>query len=692
MLVNWEDFTSPKFKPTVRIQNKDKKDEYYSDVIFTFDTENTSLFNFDSGWNVFNYSLTPEDYKGIDKAAINYIWQLGVNDTVYYGRYLSDFPTFLEVLRKTFKGRIIIYVHNLAYDFEFLSGVLQFDEVFARTTRKPIKAYCKQFDVEFRCSYILSNSSLEKCSDNFGLDISKKSGDLDYDLLRTPLTPLTDVELAYCEYDILVLYKLIYQFKQRFGHIKDIPLTSTGIIRAEVRKAMCSKVNKKALEKIRECAPDYDVFVRLLRAFAGGYTHANASRVDINYNNVKSFDFASSYPAQMLMQKYPCSPFLPVTITDIDQLDNEHAYLVTVKLNNFTSVKAWNYLSESKAIEIDPNAQIDNGRVVSADYAVYTVTEQDIYTIFQNYEIDSYDIIECYVADKDYLPKCFTDIIVEHYIAKTSLKGVEGAEDKYRRAKAFINGLFGMTVTQTVRPDVVFENGVWSEAEFTEQIAREKLSQVNEKAFLNYAWGVWITAYARRALWIAILDLDNDVIYCDTDSLKVTGNIVDKYIEDYNISVHDKLCEVADERGYDFDKDFAPADPSGKQHPIGYFDYEGCYKEFKTLGAKKYACLDSKGFHVTVSGLSKKKAVEQIKSVNDFKCGVVFSYQTSGRTISHYLPRRVVDVVDYTGIPAHVESNRSICIQPTTYTLDIGDVFEEYLLYLSNKAHNFSGL
>lgn len=683
----WTKFKAPKFKPTFRKKNKDgQPDEYYSDTIFTLDTENTSLFHYESGWNVFNYDLPPEAYKGLDKAAINYIWQIGVDDEVYYGRDINELPQFLVVLRATYKGRIIIYVHNLAYDFEFLAGVLHFDEVFARTARKPIKAYIKDLDVEFRCSYMLSNSSLEKCSDNFGLNISKKTGDLDYNLLRTPLTPLTEKELGYCEYDIKVLYALIKNFKIQYGHIKDIPLTSTGIIRAEVRKAMCSKANKKVLDNIRACAPSYEVFTHLLRAFAGGYTHANASRVDKVCEYVKSFDFASSYPAQMLLQKYPSSPFIPEMISDISEMDDKHAYLVTIEMHNIQSVKHWNYLSQSKAIEL-LNEEVDNGRISSAELAVYTLTEQDIYTVFQNYDIESYKIIECYVAEKDYLPKCFTDIIVERYIGKTSLKGVAGAEDKYRQSKAFINGLYGMCVTQTVKPDIYFINGKWVEAEFTESTACQKLADVNEKCFLNFAWGVWITAYARRALWTAILDLDYDVIYCDTDSIKCTGDIAVKYVEHYNKSVEDRLKAVAAERGYDY-SDFAPADPKGKIHPIGFFDYEGEYTEFKTLGAKKYACSDSDGFHVTVSGLSKKKAVQRIDSVHDFNCGVVFDYFTSGRTISHYLPRRVVDVVDYTGIPAHVESNRSICIQPTTYKLDMSDDFEKYLTYLKNKPHN----
>ncbi|MEM1506600.1 hypothetical protein RG959_25010, partial [Domibacillus sp. 8LH] len=51
----------------------------------------------------------------------------------------------------------------------------------------------------------------------------------------------------------------------------------------------------------------------------------------------------------------------------------------------------------------------------------------------------------------------------------------------------------------------------------------EEIEKYNSsrKRFLYYAWGIWVTAYARRNLWTGILAVGNDYIYSDTDSLKV---------------------------------------------------------------------------------------------------------------------------------------------------------------------------
>ena len=55
------------------------------------------------------------------------------------------------------------------------------------------------------------------------LPVEKKVGDLDYTLLRTPATKLTEKELGYCEYDCLVIYYYIkIKVKSRLVGLKSI--------------------------------------------------------------------------------------------------------------------------------------------------------------------------------------------------------------------------------------------------------------------------------------------------------------------------------------------------------------------------------------------------------------------------------------------------------------------------------------
>lgn len=694
-MINWRDFQKhiakpPYYKMITNPETGERERTKVQDVIFTLDTETSSLFNHpDTGWGAFDYTKDGKYYQKVDKASILYIWQLGVEDDIYYGRTLDELKEFLTVLDKAYTGLKIIYIHNMGFDLEFLLGDFECEEIFARTAHKPIKAKLAGFNFEWRCSLMLANCSLAAMPKNYGFEkeVQKKVGDLDYNKVRTPLTPLDDKEMGYCEYDIKVLVRMLKDMRTRFVHMYDIPLTSTGIIRAEVREHMHK--DKRAMEMIKGCAPTLDIYHLLQTAFAGGYTHANANFVNKTVYNVNSYDFSSSYPAQMIMQKYPCSTFTRCRLLSVDDIDPDKAYIIRIRLNSFSSKLSWNYLSSSKELSGSSDYVVDNGRIVEGQNVEYVLTEQDIATVFECYDVDDYDILEAYSAKKDYLPKTFTNIIVERYGSKTKLKGVKGMEDVYRMSKAFINGLYGMCVTQSVRPDVGYLNGEWIQGSFTQAEEEAKLEDTNKKSFLVFAWGVWITAYARRALWRGIIDLDNDVIYCDTDSLKIVGDHKD-YIEAYNNSVINRLHAVATERGYNYEE-LAPLSPDGVAHPFGVFDDDGHYDEFRTLGAKKYCCKSDDGIHVTVSGLNKKEAAKVIKNVDGFKPDVLFDYAHSGRTISYYLPRREIDVVDYQGISYHAVQNKGVCIQPTTYNLNIGDDFELYLIQLANKPHNFTG-
>ena len=62
-----------------------------------------------------------------------------------------------------------MYVHNLAYEFQFLRDICTFKEVFARTPRKPIKCYADNLGIEFRCSYLLTNQSLKDFLDEMNI-------------------------------------------------------------------------------------------------------------------------------------------------------------------------------------------------------------------------------------------------------------------------------------------------------------------------------------------------------------------------------------------------------------------------------------------------------------------------------------------------------------------------------------------
>ena len=132
--------------------------EKHDETIYSFDIETTSVLLHNSKIEpVCNYPLYSDD---VTPFGFLYIWMFSINDTVYYGRTLDEFVEFKSRVFNTPSTHSVIYVHNLAFEFQFLRSVLTIDEVFARDLRKPM--YFEVGNIRFKCSYYLTGASLDK--------------------------------------------------------------------------------------------------------------------------------------------------------------------------------------------------------------------------------------------------------------------------------------------------------------------------------------------------------------------------------------------------------------------------------------------------------------------------------------------------------------------------------------------------
>ena len=199
-----------------------KKHKNIIDIVTAFDTETTAI-------NEIQQSFV-------------YVWQFGFGDTVYIGRDLSEAIALFEhiALALDDNTKLIVYVHNLSYDFQFLKGYYHFkaDEVFALDKRKILK--CTMFDgkIELRCSYLHSNMSLENFAKKWAVIYQKQDGEeFDYHKFRTAETPLTETEIKYCACDILALCEALENEMRHDGDtLATIPLTVTGYMRRDVKR------------------------------------------------------------------------------------------------------------------------------------------------------------------------------------------------------------------------------------------------------------------------------------------------------------------------------------------------------------------------------------------------------------------------------------------------------------------------
>ena len=711
-------------KKTIRKDDKTKEDLYYSNTIFTLDIETTSYFITEQNEiMMFDETLDNEFYKTTRKQALMYIWMFGINDIVIYGRTGDELKQFIDKLNKEliYDNIIIhkiIYVHNLGFDFHFIQNWLGVHwDVFAREPNKPITA--KDEYIEFRCSYFLTNMSLDNFAKTYKLNVQKQLGKLDYNVFRTPLTPMTDDELLYCEYDIKVLYEIIKMHRTKHRSILAIPLTQTGKIRNQIDHIFYK--NYKHHKNMKNAAPsNFDDFKLLCQVYSGGYTHSNKLHTNKTLSNIVSYDIGSSYPFECVTKKFPMTQFLPLTKKCIYELNNDatktlndyidfnnQAFIIDFYVNDLVSLSSNNFLSLHKAVTqkfFDDDEQenmiltglvADNGRIERCKSGRFIMTDVDFLLFLQAYDFSKLVVNKIFVAEKDYLPKELILYILQLYEDKTKLKGIESEEVKYQEIKQFLNGIYGMFVTKIIQDDVIYKNGEMTketidylvkEKKITRKEAeKELLIKANEKLSkysdrkninLNFAWGVWVSSFARSGhLWRNILKIGNDVVYCDTDSIKCfNSDKIKKIFEEDNKIVKQDIAKVC----LHYDLDPSLFSPLGKT--IGLFELDATYANngFRTLGAKKYCYIkeNETELKLTVSGLNKNTGPSRLEKIDDFKPGVLFNYNQAGKSEAYYLhDQETIQFED-----GWIETSKyGVCIKPTTYYLDITVDYEDIL-------------
>lgn len=649
-----------------KIEGKRRK---IDNTVYTFDIETTSYLILD-GKQVpaIDYlKLNKEERERCEYRTTMYIWMLGIDDVVYYGRYWEELKIFLSEININVPERKIIFVQNLAFEFQFLKSVFHFQEVTARKAHKVMTALMTDYNIMFKCTLMMSNCALRELPKMFNLPVRKMDGDLDYNKLRHNETPLTEKELGYCENDCLVVYHYILYELSTYERVDKIPTTSTGHVRRELKELTMNDLGYKRIVR-KSINTDPIVYNRLQSCFAGGYTHANWIYTDDVLKDIDSYDETSAYPYVLVTCKFPSTEFRKGNYKRVEELSKRFAYILTVKFTNLKCKYYNNFISASKCNYIK-GAKYDNGRIISADEVEIVLTDIDFRFILDSYNCE-YEILESWWSLYNYLPKKFINFVLDKYILKTKYKGVADKELEYQKEKGKFNALYGMSVTNTIRDNVIYKDEMeeWFEEKLTNDEIVDKLDKEKKQAFLSFSYGVWVTAYARDNLLRRVIELDEYLLYADTDSLKLLPGYNKKIIDDYNKSVEEKIKFVSKILKIPFEK-YSPKDRNGKSHMLGVFEYEGKYDEFITQGAKKYAVKEDGEIKITVAGVPKKGSIS-LKTLNDFRDNFVFNYEDTGKNLLIYVENQEPFILeDYKGNKLEVKDKSGCSLIPTTYVL-----------------------
>ena len=663
--------------------------------IYSFDIETTSYIKLDGNiYNASSYeSFTSKEREVAEFYSIMYIWMFSINDTVYYGRTWEELKEFWKWLDDYIPQKKIVFIHNLSYEFQYLRSVFNFKDVFARTQRKVMRASLEDYNIEFHCTYMMTNISLENLADTFKLPIKKLVGNLDYDLIRVPTSKLSEKELSYCENDCLVIYHYITLELREYISVDKIPITSTNKVRRELQQLAYKNLyyRRKTRKAINTNPHIYNL---LLEAFQGGYTHANWIYTDEIINNVDSYDFTSSYPYVMTSFKYPMSEFIEDDVETVEDMYFLYAYLLVVRFKNIKCKYFNNFISLNKCRYVR-NVKVDNGRIMSADEIEIVLTDVDFRFILKAYNCE-YEILESFSALYGYLPKMLINFILDKYVSKTKLKGVEEEEINYARVKAMFNSIYGMSVTNAIRNDVIYDNITgWNEEPISNDKIIELLEKEKKKGFLSFSTGVWVTAWARYNLLSNLIQLDKYNIYADTDSLKLVEGYDKNVILKYNEEVKERIKYVSKILDIPIEK-YSPKDIKGEEHLLGVFECETkegdkyTYEEFITQGAKKYAVLQDGKIKITVAGVPKKSGAKCLNKLEDFKDDLVFKSSITGKQTLIYLDEQIEnDLVDYQGNVYHNTDKTGCCLIPCSYVLGKAFDYAELISDESSKRAIF---
>lgn len=696
MMILWNEADFTDLNPTYN------KDQRYSNLAAALDIE------------------TSQSICDGKKIAYMYIWQLAIEDIVVYGRTWDDLRSCLnkiqDELKLNSKYRLIIYVHNLKYEFAFFKRELDLKTsgFLARDKNDVIK--CDVSCYQIRDSYTLAEKSLAE----IGKEVNIEKLEMDYKKIRHTKTPLTPTELNYCERDVQILVAYIRRLREKYGSVYNIPLTLTQIIK---RRIMDNCTDKKDYTstlrtKLKDCQKDNTILVKLQSAFSGGINYFKFDLTDIKINNVTSVDITSSYPAQILLHKYPMSKFKeidkPKDYRDIMTKGyyNTKPLLIVFSVNSLkTKYSKLSFLSADKNkydyINASKSKFLGNKLLNSEAFVQLCLNDVDFKLFLDFYEFTDLNVKKIYASNYSSLPKYIIDTVVDLYCDKQQLKNkynkikekrllTAEEEANYYLTKSLVNRIYGAFVQNPIAENYEYDNDSGDVVEIGEE-------RINKRYPVLYQWGVWVTSWARYELLsvykkIAIKRLldgkrkyvGNNILYMDTDSIKYIDNIsYDNIIAQYNADVNNRVKIFCQSNNIDYDL----------LKGIGTFEIEH-YKTFKCVGLKRYCYVDNKDrFVFHISGLPTNNRYFDALKTNREKLDAVTSdmamdAETARKQQVHYYTTDVdATVTDYLGNVDTVHVKSYCTIEDIGFKINQTDDLIDWLRGMDKKAlqKNFGG-
>ena len=463
-----------------------------------------------------------------------YQWAAKLGGLYVYGRKPSEIIDFMQRVAEHYQlstdKKIILYIHNASYDLEYLKLFLrQYDPTadFLAVDAHSI-LQCDVLGFRIICSYKLTNLSLAALSKAYADTYTKAVGEIDYNIVRFQDSELNESDWFYMFSDVASQDDGIkgYLKMQGYSYAFKAPITSTGFVRANCRKAAKNADDWRG--DFLDMRLDLEQYNLCRQCFMGGVCIASFkyAGVTIRGDNLRHKDFTSSYPARQMLDYFPTgAPSWYGEIESEDELNdvcNEYCCVFVLTLDNVHIKRGITApcIPSSKCIHKENELKL-NGKIVYADTLTIVVCELDYKWIKRQYDYDSLAVDKLLIFDRGKMPTWLKNEVFDYFKNKCTLKGVDDL--LYAKSKNMLNGIYGMTATAIVREQYEMDDDwILIHKELNEDDAENALNRYyrSYNNFMPYQYAIWTTAHARDALYHCkeCVGYDN-FLYCDTDSV-----------------------------------------------------------------------------------------------------------------------------------------------------------------------------
>lgn len=441
--------------------------------------------------------------------------------------------------------------------------------------------------------------------------------------------------------------------------IGGVHVTKRRTIYDEDRQTVKSHVIRDLETYLRWSSYSSTIRTPIHGCYAGGVNISNANMLGTVIHDVHSIDLKSAYPAIMVSYMIPTNPVKIENLEAYSYLLRRCApnpmdviigkapfWLGTVEFEGLRIDDKWRDMvgdvsvTESMILQHmqeNVNPRYTDGYFQGGEKIALTLSSSIFFELCLQYDFECARFIELELYMGHERPTRYSLLRVLHHFREKSWAkhpSPETADEAYRngyisfdehetikrgdyteawmrdftlRHKGNLNSLYGIMVTDQVR-----NSWYLGDHAFPASTSKDLPENQSRDSWMWREAGVLIAVYNRYKLLYCVrklIDNGRQVVYCDTDSIKFTGDpdikpllsSLDSAIEMRNMQVMGSLIDGLNAKAGENVYEPFPTDIDDFRD-LGKFDYEGTYQDFFTTGHKKYAHGDGSRWRIRASG------------------------------------------------------------------------------------------